>query len=211
MLSFAIIIALFGIENASKYFFGSLIPESFIYYLPSTNLKKKLVKEFNMRSDSIITIESDTVSQNLYLPKYSFYSPSDSEDKNFGATELRFYNDGFCNETIHENYENAIASFGDSFTYCTAVNPKNAWPKLLKIDQKIPYVNLNFGVQGTGPWEYYNLLKSKINERIKIIVVAIYEGNDLRDSFSPSQVLQAKKKKSKKSIKSYLEISTYQI
>ena len=106
LLFFVTFLTLVVLEKISQYFFSSIIPNSFVYHLPSTTIKKKLINKFNMGSDSLITIRSDTVSQNLFFPKYSFFRPADPEDLAFGAIELSYYNDGFCNPNELEKYEN---------------------------------------------------------------------------------------------------------
>jgi len=201
---FVTFLTLVILEKISQYFFTSIIPNSFVYHLPSTTIKKKLVNKFNMSSDSLITIRSDTVSQNLFFPKYSFFSPADPEDLAFGAIELSHYNDGFCNPKELEKYDNAIASFGDSFTYCLAVEPNDAWPMLLSMGEDNNVGKFNYGAPGTGPWEYYNIIKNKINSNHRIIVVAIYEGNDLRDTYSPADTSKSNEKEVRLFISNFL-------
>lgn len=92
---------------------------------------------------------------------------------------------GFCNEPgiDRDEGEIEILALGDSFTWCLAVPPGDAWPAQLADITGLKSYNL--GIQAIGPHEYLQLLKwFGLAAGPKIVVMNIYEGNDYRDTFS---------------------------
>jgi hypothetical protein len=91
---------------------------------------------------------------------------------------------GFCNSDPNA-YANAaridVAAIGDSFTWCTNVEPADAWPEIL--GRRTQLNVYNFGMPGRGLHEYLQTLKAlALPKQPRFAVFAVYEGNDLRDA-----------------------------
>jgi hypothetical protein len=89
---------------------------------------------------------------------------------------------GFCNspETYSRTSVVDIVTIGDSFTWCTAVKPEATWTS--QLGRLSGASTLNLGRGGVGPYEYLQILKGYgIQKKPKIVILTIYEGNDLRD------------------------------
>jgi lysophospholipase L1-like esterase len=90
---------------------------------------------------------------------------------------------GFCNPDRSRAATDPveILAVGDSFTWCTAVAPGEAWPAQLENVAARPTYNL--GVAGVGPYEYVQILKRfGAERRPRVVIMNVYEGNDLRDA-----------------------------
>jgi hypothetical protein len=100
------------------------------------------------------------------------------------VTEVRADAEGFCNTEPHA-YEAArfdVFALGDSFTWCTAVTARDAWPERL---QEITGLRTyNAGLPARGLHEYVQILERfGLPKHPEFVVVAVYEGNDLRDAY----------------------------
>jgi hypothetical protein len=97
---------------------------------------------------------------------------------------VRMDDAGFCNAdaAAYEKLKRLdIAALGDSFTFCTNVIPADAWPAVLA--ERTGLRVYNFGMPGRGLHEYVQTLKAfALAKRPRFVVVAAYEGNDLRDA-----------------------------
>jgi hypothetical protein len=91
---------------------------------------------------------------------------------------------GFCNPTPdayrHEKFD--VVTIGDSFTFCTTVDPDETWSSVLGELSGLTVYNL--GQPGRGPHEYVQLLKRfGLSRHPRIVVMNVYEGNDFRDAY----------------------------
>jgi hypothetical protein len=97
---------------------------------------------------------------------------------------VRMDDAGFCNAdtAAYEKLERLdVAAIGDSFTFCSDVVPADAWPAVLA--ERTGLRVYNFGMPGRGLYEYVQTLKAfALAKRPRFVVVAVYEGNDLRDA-----------------------------
>ncbi len=109
------------------------------------------------------------------------YLYGDRVDLDQGAVELvQVDENGLCNDPTAAQRKADILVAGDSFTFCTAVTADNtATHKLEELSGRSVY---NLGIRGVGPDEYLEMIK-RYAPRFKpsIVVMNIYEGNDLRD------------------------------
>ena len=117
----------------------------------------------------------------IYKPGVEVTEPFDEP----GIVDTRrMDNAGFCNAdaAAYEKLERLdVAAIGDSFTFCTAVLPADAWPAVLA--KRTGLRVYNFGMPGRGLHEYVQTLKAfALAKRPRFVVVAVYEGNDLRDA-----------------------------
>jgi hypothetical protein len=89
---------------------------------------------------------------------------------------------GFCN--LSGSYQQVtlnIITIGDSFTWCFAVNPEDTWTKQLSDLTNLSAYNL--GKDREGLHEYLQILKEfGVQKSPKLVIMNIYEGNDLRDA-----------------------------
>jgi hypothetical protein len=97
---------------------------------------------------------------------------------------MRMDDAGFCNgdAAAYKKLEHLdVAAIGDSFTFCTNVAPGDAWPAVLA--ERTGLRVYNFGLPGRGLYEYVQTLKAfALAKHPRFVVVAVYEGNDLRDA-----------------------------
>lgn len=116
-----------------------------------------------------------------FQPGIEVTKPFDEE----GIVEtVRVDNNGFCNvpADAYESPRFDVVTIGDSFTWCMAVNPEDAWPaQLAKITGLRIY---NLGLPGRGLHEYLETLRAFGLQKLpQIVVMNVYEGNDLRDAW----------------------------
>jgi hypothetical protein len=90
---------------------------------------------------------------------------------------------GFCNAP-EDRYDRAridVIAIGDSFTFCLPMAPALTWPSVL--GRALGRSAYNLGRGGYGPYEYLQLLKLfGLAKAPAVVVMQIYEGNDLRDA-----------------------------
>jgi len=91
---------------------------------------------------------------------------------------------GFCN-TDTDAYRAAhfdVFAVGDSFTWCTPVEPQDAWPARLQTLTGLSAYNA--GAPARGLHEYVQILERfGLAKTPDFVVLAVYEGNDLRDAY----------------------------
>src|SRR6185369_12978835 len=90
---------------------------------------------------------------------------------------------GFCNPQEDDPNRDHIdlIAIGDSFTACHAPDPRVTWPSVL--GRTLGMTAYNLGRGGYGPYEYLQLLRLfGLAKRPRVVVMQIYEGNDLRDA-----------------------------
>lgn len=115
-------------------------------------------------------------------PNSIYYKPLDPADASYGALDkVEMDGRGFCNPAEKSSAERAdIVVLGDSFTFCTAVSPKDTASELLATMTGAATYNL--GIPGIGPYEYLELLRKQgLSLKPRLVIMNVYEGNDLRD------------------------------
>jgi hypothetical protein len=119
-------------------------------------------------------------------PPLKLYRPKVRTERRFSSKEKsRVMRDaqGFCNPR-RDSYERAtidIIIMGDSFTGCLATEPEASW--MSGIGQITGLSVYNLGKGGIGPYEYLQIFRHfGLPKNPKIVVMNIYEGNDLRDA-----------------------------
>lgn len=96
---------------------------------------------------------------------------------------VRMDEEGFCNPVLAEGrpprYD--VVAIGDSFTWCTSVAETATWP--LQLGRRSQLAVYNLGMPNLGLFEYVQLLKGYgLGKCPSVVVMAVYEGNDLRDA-----------------------------
>lgn len=109
---------------------------------------------------------------------------TDAFDEPGIVATVRTDDGGFCNpdpQAFSRSERIDVAAIGDSFTWCTNVEPADAWPELL--GRRTNLRVYNFGMPGRGLHEYIQTLKAfALPKKPRFVVLAVYEGNDLRDA-----------------------------
>ena len=97
--------------------------------------------------------------------------------------------EGFCNPADDGGGVTAarpaaragVLAMGDSFTWCTGVRADQAWPAVL--GKLLGERTANLGSPGIGLYEHLQIFREYGARRApRIVVLNIYEGNDLRDA-----------------------------
>jgi len=97
--------------------------------------------------------------------------------------------EGFCNPET-DAYATAdhfdVIAIGDSFTFCTGVEPEEAWPA--RLSALTGWSAYNLGMPGRGLYEYIETLEVYgLPKSPRIVVMGVYEGNDVRDAYVYNQ------------------------
>jgi lysophospholipase L1-like esterase len=90
---------------------------------------------------------------------------------------------GFCNVPLADGARRQaeLVAVGDSFTWCTAVRPQDAWVSRLGEITGLDAYNLGLG--GVGIYEYLQILTVYgLRLQPRTVLLNYYEGNDLRDA-----------------------------
>jgi len=134
-------------------------------------------------STSLILLISELVIRSILEP-VDYSRPDAQKDKILGHKIEPYSGNhdawGFRNLSIPQQAN--IIAIGDSFTYGQGVPRYYSWPAVLEIESKTPVYNMGMG--GYGIVEYFHLLKTKaFLLSPKQVIIAVYLGNDLMDSF----------------------------
>ena len=119
----------------------------------------------------------------LIAPHMQYRQPVDPADLAEGAEAVLPHDArGFCNPPAKaERPRAAIVSVGDSFTWCTVVPPEATFTA--RLETMLGATTYNLGVPGVGPYEYLEILRRfGLALEPRIVLLNIYEGNDLRDA-----------------------------
>jgi hypothetical protein len=119
-------------------------------------------------------------------PPLKLYQPNVRTEQRFSADErsdVTLDAEGFCNPP-RDSYERAtidVIIMGDSFTGCIATDREATW--MSRIGQVTGLSVYNLGKGGIGPYEYLEILRYfGLPKTPTIVLMNIYEGNDLRDA-----------------------------
>jgi hypothetical protein len=118
----------------------------------------------------------------LYKPDWPYFNPVDPEDAAYGAVEVVPMDArGYCNTPEKAQRATADVVFiGDSFPFCTSIAAELTAASQIERMTGIRIYNL--AIAGIGPYEYLELLRRDgLALEPKVVVLHIYEGNDLRD------------------------------
>jgi len=99
---------------------------------------------------------------------------------------------GFCNASGDNARARspALVAIGDSFTACHPPEPAATWPSVLA--RRLGTRAHNLGRGGYGPYEYVQLLETfGVALEPSLVIMQIYEGNDLRDAVRHHRYLRA--------------------
>lgn len=118
--------------------------------------------------------------RHIYQPGITFHMHAPDPGQ---VSTIRIDDAGFCNPA-GSSYQRAhidLLAIGDSFTHCTTVRPEETW--VAEVSQETGLSTYDLGVGGVGPYEYLEILTHfGLVKTPRIVVMNIYEGNDLRDA-----------------------------
>ena len=168
------------IEGTLRFFPGLIPLEFLINFSPEIRAKIAIKRGLPLREEMVALDRDDGG------PELLIYGPSTKwlrlvKDNDSYSTAVMDQN-GFCNSEEDARQSTAdIITIGDSFTWCHAVNPEEAWSKRLASLTGLSVYNL--GVGAIGIQEYLQIFKKfGLPKMPKIVIMNIYEGNDLRDA-----------------------------
>lgn len=118
----------------------------------------------------------------IYKPDTTYSMPPSETDKSYGAvSSIRTDHHGFCNEPGKPSGERLdILSIGGSIPNCVGVPAEEIFSAVL--ENSTGYSVYNLGANGTGPYEYLELLRQfGLAFKPRVVIMNISEGNDLRD------------------------------
>lgn len=128
-------------------------------------------------------------------PPLRLYKPNVTIDQRFSADEhstITYDPQGFCNPP-RDSYERPhieLIALGDSFAGCVGGAPESTW--VSRIGEVNGWSVYNLGRGGIGPYDYLQILKRfGLPKEPRIVLMNIYEGNDLRDSLRYHEHLEA--------------------
>jgi hypothetical protein len=155
--------------------FPALIPAGVLRYF-NPQLRAQIGSARGLlNTQDIITLPRDDggVPHRLWL-----FAPGSRHHQNTMDQE------GFCNPAGASagNLDTVdVVVLGDSFAYCWGVPPESTWVGLAERSGGASVYNL--GVPDMGPYEYVQFLKQfGLRKHPRLVVMALYEGNDLRDA-----------------------------
>ena len=103
---------------------------------------------------------------------------------------------GFCNPLDSNTYAAPtidVIAVGDSFTWCQALHPEDAWPG--RLGHLLGRSAYNLGRGGIGLYEYLQILERfGLPKQPDIVVMNVYEGNDFRDAVRYHEYVEARRR-----------------
>ena len=145
-------------------------------------LRQELARERFSTLDQTVLLERDDGGPPLRL-----WKPFTEKRYDFGDSGMlpavRTDEMGFCNPPgsyrAHATID--LIAIGDSFTWCHAVRPEDTWSSRLGELSGLSAYNLGRG--GIGLHEEVQILKQLgLSRSPKVVVMNVYEGNDIRDA-----------------------------
>jgi hypothetical protein len=91
---------------------------------------------------------------------------------------------GFRNVPRQPPQSSPFVAIGDSQTYGTSVDWREAWPK--QLERQLGEAVYNMGCSSWGPVEYREILADALKLKPKLVIVGFYFGNDVFDAYRDS-------------------------
>ncbi len=177
--AFAVVLGFVALEVALRIVPDRIPPKLLILFEPS--LRARIAAgAFPLQRD-FREVARDDGGPPLFVPKPN--SPVVSIDRTADGVDRSTDELGFCNPP--GRYEGAsridVIALGDSFSWCHAVRPDQAWPARLGEGTGLTVFSLGLG--GKGPYEYVQYLRAfGLAKHPRVVVMNVYGGNDLRDA-----------------------------
>jgi hypothetical protein len=177
--------------EAGLHLFPMVIPLPLLIYF-NTAVRAEIAHRLNLSNKwDVIYLERDDGGPELWI-----YRPGAMVRwpvKDTGAVEIRQMDEmGFCNPPEHSYNLSQIdiIALGDSFTTCYAVNPSDTWSS--QLGRLTGLSTYNLGRIGLGTHGEIQILKQfGLQKSPRIVILNVYEGNDLRDAMRYYQYRQS--------------------
>jgi hypothetical protein len=184
----AAVLSLVVFELALRIVPNAIPPKLLVLFEPSLRAKAA-AGAFPLQRD-FREVARDDGGPPLFVPKPN--SPVVSIDATADGVERSTDELGFCNPPGRYQGRDRIdvITLGDSFSWCHAVRPEEAWPARLGEKTGLPVFSLGLG--GKGPYEYVQYLVAfGLAKKPRVVVMNVYGGNDLRDAVAYRDYRQA--------------------
>lgn len=172
----------FGLELLLR-LVPAAIPTKALYYFRA-DLRSRLAEGRLATRAGTMRLERDDGGPELRVWKPYYVKPYELRDP--GILEAVPTDEiGFSNPpgTYTRQATFDVVAIGDSFTWAFAIDPAKTWSSQLGALTGLNVLNL--GKEGTGPYEYLQVLKQfGLAKHPRIVVMNIYEGNDIRDAIA---------------------------
>ena len=183
-------ILLGGLEAGLRAFPEELIPIGWLKRFQS-DLRVEIAERLSLPNESQIW----ELPRDDDGPPLQLYQPNARTERTFSASERSEVTrdaQGFCNPP-RDDYDRAtidVVVLGDSFAGCVAADPQGTW--MSRIGRLTGLSVYNLGKGGIGPYDYLQILRQfGLPKSPKIVVMNIYEGNDLRDAVRHHEHVEA--------------------
>lgn len=150
-------------------------------------MKKSLINFIGIAIVTILISETSLIILSVVIPKFdmilSLEQPSIPDERLGRIPNPRY--PGHDKKGYRNNYvpmDVLVIAMGDSQTYGLGVNAEEAWPQQLGSLGKIRTYNMAHG--GYGPTHSLVLFDEALDMKPKLIIEALYIGNDLYDSYN---------------------------
>jgi len=170
-----------GLEMGLRAFPGELIPVGWLKRFQS-DLRVEIAERLSLPNEK----QMWELPRDDDGPPLKLYQANVRTEQTFSAAErsdVTLDAEGFCNPP-RDSYERAsidVIIMGDSFTGCVAAAPEATW--MSRIGQLSGLSVYNLGKGGIGPYEYLQIFRYfGLPKSPTIVLMNIYEGNDLRDA-----------------------------
>ncbi|MCZ6775274.1 MAG: hypothetical protein O7D34_02315 [Ignavibacteria bacterium] len=179
-----IIIALvtFALMEFGLRIFPSIIPPSLLVSF-HPKVRSQAAQGRFLTIDETVTFDRDDAGPPLRLMKPFTTLRWHNTDEPGDVYTAKVDEIGFCNQpgTYNRSPIIDLITIGDSFTWCNSVHPTDTWTAKLSGTMGISTYNLGRG--GVGLYEYIQILEGfGIQKNPQIVILNVYEGNDLRDA-----------------------------
>jgi hypothetical protein len=177
-LLFSLVFPLVLIEGGMR-LFPQVVPLEFLIYF-AENPRAEIANRRNLPTTwGTVVVERDDGGPELRIFKpFARMALPGREEDTVVMDEL-----GFCNPSDGNDQtgEVGIVVLGDSFTTCHGVKPEEMWTTRLASLTGLSVYNLGRGK--TGIHDYIQFLKNfGLRKSPRLVIMNIYEGNDLRDA-----------------------------
>lgn len=174
-------ILLGGLEAGLRIFPGELIPMSWLKRFQS-DLRVEIAERLALPNES----QMWELPRDDDGPPLQLYRANAHTEQAFSAearSDVTRDAQGFCNPP-RDRYDRAtidVVVLGDSFAECIAADPAATWAS--RIGELSGLSVYNLGKGGIGPYDYLQIFRHfGLPKSPKIVVMSVYEGNDLRDA-----------------------------
>lgn len=162
------------------------------------NLRSKIAKGRFLTYGETVLLPRDDKGPPIHLvtPRTAIrWNNVDGQKKMYSSTVDDV---GFCNppNRYHKSPIHLIV-LGDSFTWCHAINPLQTWSE--ELFRNLGFSTYNLGRGGQGLYEYLQIFKAfGLKKSPQLVIMAVYEGNDLRGALKYFSYQEKSKKKLRK-------------